>query len=132
MNDTIESSGEKQYDSFGFSKEENGKEIRVNARECDNGWVIDINRSWYDKMENGTKEYRSSSEQFISSRDPREVYKDKAKGLDTTKNPELKTEFDTTSLINSIGGSDGLIIVKFVLGTLVEPSEKSFCPDLNA
>jgi hypothetical protein len=89
-------------DSFSFSKEEDGITKSVSGREVENGWIIDINKSWTSKDDRGYDKYECDHKTYISKDNPMEKIKDK-KGK--------KEDNDVSEMMSSLSSLSGMLSV---------------------
>jgi hypothetical protein len=95
MNDIINS--EQENSSFSFRKEINGVTKAIYGEKAENGWVVRIEKSWYEKTENGNKDYKCSNKSYIMKENPLEKIKSKV--------------FDAGDMIASLFEDDNHILV---------------------
>lgn len=106
MNDMAVKSEEKKEEkkTFSFSKKVEGVTRSINGREVENGWVIDINKEWTEKDDDGNDRYKSEYKTYISKDNPLDKLKEGKK--------EKKDDTGITEMIGSIASSMGMLMVE--------------------
>jgi hypothetical protein len=89
--------------TFSFSKEADGVTRSISGREVENGWVIDINKSWTEKDDDGNDRYKNDYKTYISKDNPLDKIKDGKK--------EKKDDSGISGMLGDIATSMGMLIV---------------------
>jgi len=95
----------KEKEHWSFEKDEDGISKRVSGREVENGWVIEVHKSWTEKSTaNGHEEYKSNSWTYIAKEDP-------LKKLRNPTKDEPKEQSEVSTFLAEVVKSDGMLMV---------------------
>jgi hypothetical protein len=89
--------------TFSFSKKVDGVTKSVNGREVENGWVIDIEKSWTETDNDGNDRYKNDYKTYISKDNPLDKLKEKKK--------EKKDDTGVSGMLSDITSSMGMLLV---------------------